>query len=96
VAHEDVTISIRTDQERRIAIVRLDERILHAILELPEGVRIVGLRDDFLTNSVLLRLEGDALPVEPTPPGAYPPDLRVEFTYDAEEQRLRFTPPLGG
>jgi hypothetical protein len=81
---------------RRRAIVRLSEQLLAGILDLPEGVHVVGVRDDFLSTSVLVLIEGDALDVEPTPIGCHPPDLRIDMRWDADEQRLRFIPPVGG
>ena len=86
----------KNEERTKRAIVRLSEQMIAAILELPEGVRVCGVRDDFMSMSVLVCVEGDALPVEPTPEGACAPELPVEYSYDVVEQRLRFKSPLAG
>jgi len=61
------------------ALLVLDEEALHMILHLPDGVRIVGVRDDFMHNGVMVMLEGDYFPTtaEGTEPWRVPTRLTV-------------------
>jgi hypothetical protein len=57
---------------RRCAIAFLGANQVAALLGLPEGIRVVGIRDDFQRDGVLVMLEGDSL--ELTPPECVPPN----------------------
>lgn len=94
MATEEINLRIKTGADRKRAIVRLDELMIASIFELPPGVYVAGVHADFLSRSVLVMIEGDALDIEPTPPGHMALQLLVELRYDADEQRIRFTPPV--
>ena len=55
---------------RHRATIRLDESTLVDLLRLPAGQRVIGFRDDPLTLSIFVHLEGDGLPE--TPEGGEP------------------------
>lgn len=68
--------------ERRRAIGFLGARDIARLLNLPDDVHVVGVRDDFIRDGVLVMLESesfDPVPVECEPPRYVPPllaDLR--------------------
>lgn len=94
MATEEINLRIKTGADRKRAIVVLTEGMIASIFELPNGVRVAGVHADFLRRAVLVMIEGDALDIEPTPPGAEALQLPVELRYDADEQRIRFIPPV--
>ncbi len=85
---------MESSTERRRALVLLDEQLIANILGLPEGVRVIGIRDDFARLGVMVMVEGDSL--DPVPEGVEPPRLRGEWEYLADEQRVRYTSPFAG
>lgn len=72
---------------RRVAVVNITEQMIASMLDLPEGVRVIGVRDNFLTMSVHVMLEGDALPERD--PSTYPVQLGVAWDHGAVKG-LRF------
>lgn len=50
-------------------VYQLSEQLISAILKLPEGQRVIGVRDDFYSLSVLVMVEGPDLPEHE--PGAH-------------------------
>ena len=73
MADEQVTIRIVTDRRRRRALAFLSAQQIEAVLALPEGARVVGVRDHFTRNGVLVMVEGDMY--EPVPEAANPPEI---------------------
>lgn len=65
---------------RRAAVIRLGADEIARLINLPEGWSVTGVRDDFLTDSVMIRLTGPDAPtcVE----GACPYEIRPEFHYE--------------
>lgn len=59
--------------ERRRVLAFLSAQQIETMLALPEGARMVGVRDDFMRNGVLVMVEGDTY--EPVPEAANPPEL---------------------
>lgn len=57
--------------ERRRALAFLSEQQIAQVLALPEGARVIGVRDDFQRMGVLVMLEGDAY--EPVSEACEPP-----------------------
>lgn len=83
---------------RRRAVVRLTEQHIAHLLQLPEGMRVLGVRDDFLSLSVLVMVEGEQL--APVADNAALPMLEwacelIEPTdfMDDTPARIRLTPP---
>ena len=71
---------------RRAAVLFIGEDQIAALLRLPEGWSIAGVRDDFLRNGVMVRIVGDALPT--CAPGSEPyrlPDLSLYYTPPPED-----------
>lgn len=60
-------------RERRRAVAFLSEQQIARMLALPEGLRVAGVRDDFVRNGVSVLVEGNAL--DPVPENVVPPDL---------------------
>ena len=59
--------------ERRRVLAFLSAQQIECMLALPEGARVVGVRDDFTRNGVLVMVEGDMY--EPVPEAANPPEI---------------------
>ncbi len=76
--------------ERRRAVVRITEQMITAMLDLPDGIRVVGVRDDFIAMGVLVMVEGDGL--DPVPSGAVTPDLPGYWRWPERGGRPRFVP----
>lgn len=89
-----MTSAYPAPRPRRIATVQLTEQMIAHLLGLPEGVRIIGVRDEFASMSVLVMVEGEQLKV--CPPGAMPERLAGSWVHertDAGESVLRYVPP---
>lgn len=68
---------------RRRGIVRLDENLLARLIDLPDGQRIIGFRDDPMRLCIEVGVEGDGLPECP---------LNAEpQVVDAEPYTVRFS-----
>lgn len=62
-------------RENRRAVAFLGQQHIERMLALPEGVRVLAVRDDFQRCGVSVLVEGDAL--EPVDEGCVLPDLPV-------------------
>lgn len=84
--------------ERRLATVRLPEQAIAHMLALPEGLRVIGVRDDFLSMSIMVMIEGEQL--APVVEATVPPMLQGEWQLiepadftDDTPARIRWVPP---
>lgn len=84
--------------ERRIATVRLSQQTIARLLALPDGLRVIGVRDDFLNMSIMVMIEGEQL--APVAEAAAPPMLDGEWVLveptdfmDDTPARIRWVPP---
>jgi hypothetical protein len=64
------------------AVVTLPIGTLEDFLDLPKGVHLAGVRDNWHSLGIDLLLEGAALPVDEHAPGTAPPQL-----YATQEKR---------
>lgn len=60
-------------REHRRAVAFLSAQQVERVLSLPEGVRVVAIRDDFLRNGVLVLVQGGNL--APVPEDVTPPEM---------------------
>jgi hypothetical protein len=51
--------------EHRRAVVHLGTQRIARLLALPEGLRVLAARDDFIRDGVAVLVEGDALELQP-------------------------------
>lgn len=67
--------------ETRAAVVRIGPEELAQLLSLPQGWSVIGVRDDWLRDSILVKVTGPDAPT--ITPGAYPYEIRpVEMHYE--------------
>lgn len=76
-------------RERRRAIGFLGASDIERLLDLPEGVHVVAVRDEFLRDGVSLLLEGDMF--EPVPEDAVAP----RYTAPLQRSLAAYTPVHG-
>lgn len=79
---------------RRRAVAFIPEELVWKILGLPEDVRLLGIQGDWSRVGVEVMLESERF--EPVPPGCTPPQLRIEWDWDPENQKLTYTLPTDG
>lgn len=60
-------------REHRRAVAFLSAQQVERVLSLPEGVRVVAIREDFLRNGVLVLVQGGNL--APVPEDVTPPEM---------------------
>lgn len=72
---------------RRRGVFRLNDEILHNLIDLPEGQRIIGFREDSLRLSIDVCVEGEGLPE--CAPGTQPETINAE-PYTARFSRWAF------
>jgi hypothetical protein len=65
--------------ERRVAVIRIGAEDIARMIQAPEGCVVTGVRDDWPSDGVVVRLEGPALPT--CAPGAYPCQVLPELAY---------------
>lgn len=85
-------------ETKRRAKVFLDPNLLHAMLDLPAGVRVVGVQADFDPIRIVIMLEGEEIPESyvnaESPVGRIEPDRidlsdeDVRAAIDADMERL--------
>ena len=76
--------------ERRRAVIPVPQRIFEELIQLPPGFTIVGVRDDWTRNGVLVLVEGEQL--APVPDEVETPRL-FGGTWRYEDGRMYWTPP---
>ena len=76
----------------RYAIVHLSRQELEQLLQLPAGLRIVGVRDDWARIGVRIMVEGEAL--EPVDKRMEPPTLHGTWHYNTGTGTLRWEFPV--
>lgn len=65
---------------RRRALIFLGESDILNLLRIPEGVSLVGIRDNFYCNGLELCVEGEQF--EEVPEGCEAPRVRSQLEYD--------------
>ncbi len=68
---------------RQRGVFRLNDEVLHNLIDLPEGQRIIGFREDSLRLSIDVCVEGEGLPE--CAPGSEP------YVINAEPYTARFS-----
>jgi hypothetical protein len=56
-----MTDTIIPREERRGAVLLLDEQVLHHLLHLPKGVRVLGMSYDHVRRAVVVGVESEQL-----------------------------------
>jgi hypothetical protein len=73
-------------EERRRAVLFLSEDMVRAMLKLPDDVRILGIKDDFLRMGVQVLFEGNRFPT--CPEGMYPYEVQAKYIMVPDENRI--------
>jgi hypothetical protein len=75
----------------RRAIVQIDEQVLQALLEMPQGLRVLGVQGNWRNVGIDVMIEGPEL--EEVSHNTEPPILRGAWEFDEKTRKLRWVPP---